>query len=296
MRREYFGVRFAQSDLCTVEKITEAHVSHFYATRGYTAAEQVGDTNRFRANGRGARFAIRRQIDELVEAEYVVNGGPVSIAGNRAPPDTHLRRSFSEEAQPSHWDLAERHAFRVFGPPAGALTPFWSNEWNEHRQSTNNGAFVGRATTNERQVAADEAAQSGNPAVFPGSVGNLNEVVGTGRGRSANLNNSNPSNQRREVLAAGLDRLNATAVHQNSVALWNSLNNQRAQEVAQLQMAITAAESIPGFCTTELAAMRLSLISRARSPFAPAPLPLVIPVRFSKGGYWSPPPPPPPPH
>jgi hypothetical protein len=132
--------------------------------------------------------------------------------------------------------------------------------------------------------------------VFPGSVGDLRQVVGAGRGRSAvasPANSSNPS-ARQELLAAGLDRLNATAVHQNAVAYWNSLNNQRAQELAQLQMAITAAELIPGFCATDMAAMRSSLVSRARAPFAPAPLPLVIPVRFSKGGCWSPPPPPPP--
>jgi hypothetical protein len=292
LRREYFGVSFPQSAHCTLEKITEAYVSHFYATRGYTAAEERGDTNRSRSNGRTAVFAIRRQIDELVEAEYVANGSPV--AAERAPPDTHMRRSFTEEAQPSHWDIEERHAFRVFGPPAGALSPFWSNEWNQHRQSTSTGAFAGRATTNGRQVSADAAAQSGTPIVFPGTVGDLRQVVGTGRGRSAvtsNLNNSDliAADQRRQVLAVGLDRLNATAVHQNAVALWNSLNNQRAQEVTQMQMAITAAESIPGFNIDDLASMRASLVSRARAPFPPAPLPLVIPVsvspvRFSKGG------------
>jgi len=282
LRRDYFGVEFAQSGHCTREQVEEAHVNHFYATRGYSIGEQRADTRMYRANGRGAQHAIRRSIDELVAAEFS-HGAGEPVAAGRAPPDGRLRQSFTEEAQPAHWDIEERHVFRVLGPPSGALSPFYSDEWNQYRQSSNTGAFAGRMTTAARQTAADTAAANGSPQVFAGSVGNLTQV-GQGRASSSNRNavpTEVPSVRvrQREDLNANFENLNERAANQNAVAHWNALNNARAQELAQLQMAITAATSIDGFDPAELRRMNVAMIARATAPHIPPPPPPSMPVR-----------------
>jgi hypothetical protein len=95
LRTAWYGVEFDLQHLCTLENIREAYASHFYATRGISLEAQIEDTRRFTANGRGAQFLIRRQINELVDAEFQVNGQPV-VVGTRPPPDAQLRHSFEE--------------------------------------------------------------------------------------------------------------------------------------------------------------------------------------------------------
>jgi hypothetical protein len=94
LRVAWHGVQFEQQHLCTLEKIKEAYASHFYATRGISLVEQTEDTRRFALNGRSARFSIRRQIDELVEAELQVV--PIVPVQNRPPPDAQSRNCFEE--------------------------------------------------------------------------------------------------------------------------------------------------------------------------------------------------------
>ena len=283
LRRDFFGVDFAQREYCTRDKIVEAHVDHFYATRGYSIGEQRADTRNHRANGRGARTAIRNSIDELVAAEFS-HGAGEPVAAERAPPDGRLRQSFTEEAQPAHWDIEEKHAFRVFGPPSGALAPFFSDDWNQHRQSTHIGAFAGRATTAARQEVVDAAAAGGNSIVFPGTVGNLLHQAGQGRASASAPRNTVQAEissrvRQRDDLNANFENLNERAANQNEIAHWNSLNNQRAQEITQLQMAITAASAIPSFNAATLQTMNENLIARATAPFSPPPAPPRVLVR-----------------
>jgi hypothetical protein len=282
LRRDFYGVDFAQRDLCTRDKIVEAHVDHFYATRGYSIGEQRSDTRSHLANGRAARTAIRSSIDELVAAEFS-HGAGEPVAAERAPPDGRLRQSLTEQAQPAHWDIEEKHAFRVFGPPSGALAPFVSDDWNQHRQSTHIGAFAGRTTTAARQATVEAAAADGNPIVFPGAVGNLLHQ-GQGRASASAPRNTVQAEissrvRQRDDLNANFENLNERAANQNEIALWNSLNNQRAQEITQLQMAITAASAIPSFSAATLQLMNANLIARATAPFSPPPAPPRMLVR-----------------
>ena len=150
LRTAWFGVEFAQREFCTAEKIEEAHASHFYACRGYLLSEQLADTRNFDRQRRTSVHSIRRQINEMVESQLQLNGPLVAPA--RPPSDTQLRQSFVEVPMPALWDIEECYAFKVFGPPSGVLTAFWSEAWATHRHSTNIGAFVGRQITHNRQA------------------------------------------------------------------------------------------------------------------------------------------------
>ena len=127
-----FGVDCEVSRLhCTAEKIREARVSHFYATRGYTITQEQADARRYNANPQN-RVCIRRQINELVDAQIARDGEPVHDSG-RAPAETQMRLSFEESNQPPDYDLLECYVFKVFGPYAGQLTAFWNDEWSSYR-------------------------------------------------------------------------------------------------------------------------------------------------------------------
>jgi hypothetical protein len=126
-----FGVDCEASRLhCTATKIREARVSHFYATRGYTITEEQADARRFASNPQN-RSCIRRQINELVDAQIARDGEPV--LSDRAPPEIQMRLSFEESNQPPDFDIAECYVFKVFGPYAGQLTAFWTDEWSSYR-------------------------------------------------------------------------------------------------------------------------------------------------------------------
>jgi hypothetical protein len=114
---------------CTAEKIKEAWVSYFYATRGYTISEEQADTHRYNRNPQN-HSTIRRQINELVDAQMARDG---ELVPGRAPPDAQMRLSFEESNQPPDYDIMECHVFKVFGPYAGQLTAFWNDEWSSYR-------------------------------------------------------------------------------------------------------------------------------------------------------------------
>jgi hypothetical protein len=96
---------------CTIEKINEARLSHFYATRGYTRSEQEADTRRHSRNPNN-RHTIRRQMDELVAAQIARDGDPQPPA-ERPPAEAQLRLGFEETDPPSDWDIPECYVFKV---------------------------------------------------------------------------------------------------------------------------------------------------------------------------------------
>jgi hypothetical protein len=94
LRVSWFGLESAHSAFCTIERIREAYVSHYYATRGFSIQEQQQDMSSANAGQRRARYTIRRQIEEIVEADFERNGQPA--VPSSAPSDQQLRASFEE--------------------------------------------------------------------------------------------------------------------------------------------------------------------------------------------------------
>jgi hypothetical protein len=94
LRVAWFGIESLHSSFCTIERIREAYTSHYYATRGFSIQEQQRDIASFDSGGRRAQFAIRRQMQELVDADFEINGEPVAAA--IPPAEQQLRSSFEE--------------------------------------------------------------------------------------------------------------------------------------------------------------------------------------------------------
>ncbi len=94
LRVAWFGIDSSHSEYCTIERIREAYTSHYYATRGFTIQEQQQDIASFNSNGRRARHTILRRIQELVDADFELNGQPAAAA--IAPAEQQLRSSFQE--------------------------------------------------------------------------------------------------------------------------------------------------------------------------------------------------------
>jgi hypothetical protein len=116
---------------CTAEKIREARISYFYATRGHTISEQQADTRRYNANPRNPGV-IRRSINELVDAQIARDGEP-QPPQNTAPPEAQMRLSFEESNMPLDYDIPECFVFKLFGPYSGHLTAFWNDQWSTYR-------------------------------------------------------------------------------------------------------------------------------------------------------------------
>jgi hypothetical protein len=174
----------------------------------------------------------------MVEAQLALNG-PL-VAASRAPPDTQLRQSFAEVPMPAQWDIEECHAFKVFGPPSGVMTPFWSELWATHRQSTNIGAFVGRQITHNRQATANAASENSNPVVLPGSVGDLSLVRDSRRPLARTTAPIATNASQRAELINQLRLIQMDTAFNRELSSWNFENLQRSQRLFNLQQAISS--------------------------------------------------------
>jgi hypothetical protein len=177
---------------------------------------------------------------------------------------------------PHQWDIEECYAFKVFGPPSGALTAFWSNEWNEHRQSTNVGAFVGRNVTHQRQTTVDTAAERNQPQAMPGTVGDLRPAR-----NAAQVAGSSSESRRlhRQDMVAALDSIAASSEHFNNIMSWNFQNIHHAQRVTALQNRISflsQPSQSSGCDSSELPAMHTLLNDLLHAPLATAPVPSAV--------------------
>ena len=170
LRMQCAGVDFAHQNHCTPEKIREARYSFYYATRGYTKANEEADKRSFESRGVARRWAIRGQINELVAADESHDAANASEEGTRVAPSADTRQSFVEQDQPAHYDIELGFAFKVFGPYEGALrmTPFWTAAWSQHRTST--GQLAGREATAHRQNSQALIQENGIIRAFPGAA------------------------------------------------------------------------------------------------------------------------------
>jgi hypothetical protein len=171
---------------------------------------------------------------------------------------------------PSNWDIEECWAFKVFGPPSGALSAFWSEEWGQYRQSQNTGAFAGRRTTQQRQRDVTDGDRSGNTRVMQGSVGDLSLV---GSSRPANGRPTASSQEVRVELRQQtlmhFAEVRADIAHYTALASWNYQRNHHDQRIASLahaQQACFAANDI-----VNAAALRSEILALSRVEFPPAP-------------------------
>ncbi len=181
---------------------------------------------------------------------------------------------------PFQWDIEECHAFKVYGPPSGALTAFWTSEWNEHRQSTNVGAFVGRNVTQQRQSTVDSATANSAPQAMAGTVGELRSQIparNVTQAASSSSQHASRTLQRQELIAA-LDSIAATASHYNSIMCWNFQHVHHAQRVMALQSRISsmspppqADSGIDNDQTRAYAQMQSALNHLLEAPLIPAP-------------------------
>jgi hypothetical protein len=171
---------------------------------------------------------------------------------------------------PSNWDIEECWVFKVFGPPSGALSAFWSEEWSQYRQSQNTGAFAGRRTTQPRQHAVAEGDRSGEPRAMQGAVGDLSLV---GSSRPANRRPAASSQEvrieLRQQTLMHFAAVRADIAHYTALASWNYHRNHHDQRIASLARAQQAC-----FAANDMvneAALRAEILALSRATFPPAP-------------------------
>lgn len=93
------------------------------------------------------------------------DGGAAAIrAPCEHPPATSTgsRSSFTEQPEPPNYSLEIEHVFKIYGPFAAVVTPFFSDLWEQHCQSE---YASGRA--NVESVNRQQQATTGNNAINP---------------------------------------------------------------------------------------------------------------------------------
>jgi hypothetical protein len=185
---------------------------------------------------------------------------------------------------PSNWDIEECWAFKVFGPPSGALSAFWSEEWSQYRQSQNTGAFAGRRTTRQRQSTVDEGDRTGEPQVMQGAVGDLSLV---GSSRPANSRPTASSQEIRiEIRQQTLmhfAEVRADIAHYTALASWNYHHNHHNQRIANLTRAQQACVAANDFVNEAL--LRAEILELSRATFPPAPERPVVVASVSRAQH-----------
>lgn len=82
------------------------------------------------------RNQVQAEADAAAELESEANTEQ-SATANRAPAATSTgsRSSFTEQPEPPNYSLEIEHVFKVYGPYADVLTPFFSDLWHQHCQA-----------------------------------------------------------------------------------------------------------------------------------------------------------------
>jgi hypothetical protein len=168
-----------------------------------------------------------------------------------------------------HWDLEECWAFKVLGPYSGALSPFWTEAWSEHRQSTNIGAFVGRRTTHQRQHDVDAASAQGNFELMPGTAGDLLTTHATTNAQPITQDSRSLRFQQREQLTMHLARMQSDMSHYNALAAWNFTNMQHHQRIANLQQVYQTCNLVNDIATGSAIRAELIALTSIVLPSAP---------------------------
>jgi hypothetical protein len=87
----------------------------------------------------GPSVNLRNQvISEAEAADQLENESESNVpAADRAPPSTSVgsRSSFTEQPEPPNYSIEIEHVFKVYGPYAEIVTPFFSELWQQHAQS-----------------------------------------------------------------------------------------------------------------------------------------------------------------
>ena len=277
LRQSCAGVEFPQQAHCTTEKIREARFSYYYATRGYSKAQEESDKSSFESSRLARRWAIRGQMDALVRADEDHEAANPAAAENRVPPSADSRQSFVEQDQPAHFDIELGVAFQVFGPYEGNLrmTAFWTAAWSQHRMAA--GQLAGRAVAQHRQRHQRQIESDGELRPFPGAAqlppaqlplagGSVSSVQGLSRHAA--------KEQQRQDMNHNLANLQHAAAAANILERHRLEENQRQQRIENLSLALTHHAHLPAVSVSN---MRLELVRLLEMP--PLPLPEIPEVR-----------------
>jgi hypothetical protein len=232
------GVQFEHSSSCTDECIRRARISCHFASRGLTRVQQE---QAMRSRDSRQQLLVR-QINSEADANEELERSEPSTIENRAPAATNAgsRSSFTEQPEPPNYSMEIEHVFRVYGPYAREVSPFFSELWVTHCQ-----AQYSAGRTNAQNVQSQQ--QRGT---VPGAPLPLNPLThpqlrgGTG---AANSRASDTNSQESiELVLSGMRR---EAENTNYLRA-------RRDRIEQLQIAIQNCRELPGDNTAELNRLR----------------------------------------
>lgn len=178
-----------------------------------------------------ASVNLRREVaDEASAAEQLEsesNEAQPSAAPSRAPPATGIgsRSSFTEQPEPPNYSIEIEYVFKVYGPFAPQITPFFSELWQQQCQSE---YATGRA--NVSSIRRQERSSRGHPFLNTNAHPTLR--MGTIDGNSTSSSGVNNSEQQFITMVMPFfDRMTREAQETNQI-------NARRDEMNELSNAL----------------------------------------------------------
>lgn len=165
---------------------------------------------------------------EQLEAESRDSNDAIATA-NRAPAATSTgsRSSFTEQPEPPNYSIEIEHVFKVYGPYAEVVTPFFSDLWQQHCQAEYASGRSNVESVNRHQ------ATTGTNGINPNAHPHLRIGTVTINSNSVNSNNSSTgSNQLfTSVVQPFFERMQSEAQDTNYL-------NARRDEISELSYAL----------------------------------------------------------
>lgn len=242
------GVQFENSNLCSDDCIRKARESVYFAARGLTKIQEAFCRRSNVLAYRELLDEVRQESNAAEALEHTEAQAEPQTEGTRAPPATSRgsRSSFTEQPQPALYSLTIEHVFKVYGPYALEVSPYFQQLWQTHAQSA---YAVGRNTI---ATVITQRAQGGGTQLHPALHPSLRDAVpgSTVRGVS-------------ETVQA-LEGIRHEGRVQNLILA-------RREERMELESAYIVASTMPGISSQELQGYRDRLLAFTRE--RPAVLP-----------------------
>lgn len=110
------------------------------------------------------RNQVANEADAAEQLERETDDATAAASSSRAPPATGTgsRSSFTEQPEPPNYSIEIEHVFKVYGPYAPQITPFFSELWQQHCQSE---YATGRV--NVAAIRQQERSSQGQPFLNP---------------------------------------------------------------------------------------------------------------------------------
>lgn len=230
------GVQFEHSSSCTDECIRNARISCHFASRGLTRVQQE---QAMRSRDSRQQLLVRQINREADANEELERNDPPAVETRAPSATTGSRSSFTEQPEPPNYSMEIEHVFRIWGPYATEVSPFFSEMWVTHCQSQYS---AGRANVQNVQSQQQRSAVPGAPmALNPLAHRHLRE------GTAANSRASDANSQ--ESTESELSRMRREAQDTNYLRA-------RRDQIDQLQIAIRNCCDMPGDNSAELHRLR----------------------------------------